>query len=300
MGGTEPRPPERLFAAVQRGLPTRWLSEQAFALTRIRQATIKNTLIRAFVSRFAVDLSEARLDQAQLYPHFNAFFTRELAAGARPQDPEALLVSPADGRLSEFGAIDGDQLVQAKGHLYRLVELLGGHEDLAEPFRGGWFATIYLAPRDYHRLHMPIAGELRETVHVPGRLFSVNAATASAMPGLFTRNERLLALFDTEAGPLALVLVGALFVGSIETVWAGALAPPHRRSGIRRETPPHRLRFERGAEFARFNMGSTVIVLGASRAFAWRKGLSRGTAVKVGQGLADRVGLGPGLATARP
>lgn len=278
---------DRLFALAQRALPTRWLSQQALWLARVEQPAIKNTLIQAFVRGFDVRLDEAAIRRPEDYPHFNAFFTRALREGARPVDRAALLVSPADGSISELGRIQDDRLLQAKGHRYLLTELLGGFGDLAALFRGGSFATIYLAPRDYHRLHMPITGRLRETVHVPGRRFSVNAATARAMPRLFARNERVIAIFDTAAGPLALVLVGALFVGSIETVWGGLITPRDLRAGVGRVASAEAVTLEQGAEFARFNMGSTVILLAAPETLSWRPGLAPGALLKVGRALAD-------------
>ena len=210
---------EKLFILSQYPLPHHPLSRLMGRFTQCRNPAFKNLFIRAIVRVFGVDLSEAAEPNPRAYGCFNDFFTRPLKPGIRPiaEDPDAV-VSPADGTVSQCGPINEGRLLQAKGRDYGVVELLGGDAGRAAPFQGGSFATIYLSPKDYHRLHMPLAGTLREMVHVPGRLFSVNDATARGVPNLFARNERVVALFDTEAGPMALVLVGAIFVASIETV----------------------------------------------------------------------------------
>jgi phosphatidylserine decarboxylase len=254
---------DRLFAAIQQVLPTRALSSGMHALTRIRTPWFKNAFIRVFMRGFDIRLDEAQIRDVEQFEHFNAFFTRALQPGARRIDlaPEAL-VSPVDGAVSQFGDITGGELIQAKGHTYSAETLLAGRADWAAEFAGGQFITIYLAPYNYHRIHMPVAGKLREWAYVPGRLFSVNHATARALPGVFARNERLVAMFDTEFGPMAMVLVGALFVGSLETTWAGEVSPPHVRAPA-----PHfygvmqALNLAKGEEMGRFNMGSTVILL---------------------------------------
>ena len=255
---------DRAFAAVQQCLPTRALSSAMHALTRIRTPWFKNAFIRVFMRGFDISLDEAQVKNPEDFEHFNAFFTRALVAGARPQDAAGnAFVSPVDGTVSQFGDLQGgSELIQAKGHTYSAETLLGGRADWAAEFAGGQFITIYLAPYNYHRIHMPFAATLREWAYVPGRLFSVNHATARALPGVFARNERVVAMLDTEFGPMAMVLVGALFVGSMETVWAGEISPPHVR-----EPAPHfhtsgaGLRLAKGAEMGRFNMGSTVILL---------------------------------------
>nr|WP_301011618.1 archaetidylserine decarboxylase [Halomonas sp.] len=217
---------------------------------------VKDTLIKAFIKRFNVDMSQALEPDPTAYATFNDFFTRALKADARPLG-EGLL-SPADGTLSQYGRLTAGQLVQAKGHTYSAQTLLGGDSTLAEEFMGGSFATVYLSPRDYHRVHMPVSGTLREMIYVPGRLFSVNQATANYVPGLFARNERLVCIFDTEHGSMAMVLVGAMIVAAIETVWAGQVTP---LSGH-----PQRMKFgqpiilEKGAEMGRFKLGSTVVM----------------------------------------
>ncbi|HSH48476.1 MAG TPA: archaetidylserine decarboxylase [Halomonas sp.] len=246
----------RLFALIQHPLPHHLLSRLAGQLAESRQPWLKNRLIRAFIKRFNVDMREALEPDPTAYATFNDFFTRALKADARPID--AGLVSPADGTLSEFGAIEAGQLIQAKGHHFSAMALLGGDGEAAKRYQGGSFATVYLSPRDYHRVHMPLAGTLTETVYVPGRLFSVNAATTRHVPNLFARNERLVCHFDTEQGPMALVLVGAMIVAAIETVWAGQITP---LSGeVQRVRFDRPIRLEKGEEMGRFKLGSTVVM----------------------------------------
>jgi phosphatidylserine decarboxylase len=275
-----------LFADLQLVLPTRLLSWCMYRLTRIRAPWFKNAFIRIFMRLFSIRLDEAEFEVPENYESFNHFFTRALKKGVRPLAPEPATLCPVDGTVSQFGAIEDGRLFQAKGHRYSAAELLGSDENAA-PFLGGQFATIYLAPYNYHRIHMPLTGELLWWRYIPGRLFSVNSATARAMPNLFARNERVVAVFDTRFGPLAMVLVGALFVGSMETVWAGQISPPHRRSaGDGNYTPMSPVQLLRGAEMGRFNMGSTVILLSAGRRLRWHESLAPGLPVRVGQTLA--------------
>jgi phosphatidylserine decarboxylase len=280
---------ERLFVAMQYLLPQHFLSRQVHRLTRSRVKPLKDALIGSFVRHFRPDMSDAADPEPHDYPSFNAFFTRSLRPGARPADPDpGALVSPVDGTVSQIGQIDGTAMVQAKGHRYSVDALLGGAPGWAERFSGGSFATLYLAPYNYHRIHMPTAGTLRAAWFVPGRLFSVNAATAAAVPGLFARNERVICAF--EEGPLAfaVALVGALFVGSIATVWHGEVTPrsPRRAAELAVGTGRAPGRLERGAELGRFNMGSTVILLLPPGAADWVPALQPGSAVRVGQTLA--------------
>ena len=276
---------DRLFTLLQLCLPTRFLSWIIYKLTRIEHAGFKNGFIRIFMNRFRISLAEAELESPESYRSFNDFFTRALKPDARPLASGAeVLLSPVDGAVSQLGRIDGERIFQAKGHHYTAAELLGG-EDLARPFIGGEFATIYLAPNNYHRIHMPLTGTLREWVYVPGRLFSVNPATARAMPKVFARNERVAAIFDTEIGPFAMVLVGAFFVGSIETVWAGMISPPHRRSPLARYQPVYPPTLERGAEMGRFNMGSTVILLAPPGSLQWNPALGPALPLRMGQAI---------------
>jgi phosphatidylserine decarboxylase len=279
----------RAFVALQYLLPQHWLSQLAYRLTRSRRRWLKNALIRAFVARFHPELGDALQPDALQYPSFNEFFTRALRADARPANSDpAALISPVDGTVSQLGRLDGSWLVQAKGHAYTLESLLAEDAPWPELFRGGAFATLYLAPRDYHRVHMPLAGTLRAAWYVPGQLFSVNSVTAAAVPGLFARNERVICMFG--AGPLtfALVLVGALFVGSMSTIWHGEVTPrrPQRRCDLPLDAARATLALARGAELARFNMGSTVIVLLPPRSGSWLTGLVPGSPVRLGQALA--------------
>ncbi|NGY06198.1 archaetidylserine decarboxylase [Solimonas terrae] len=277
---------DRIFVLLQLCLPTRWLSMLVFKLTQIRHVGFKNRLIRLFLSGYTIDLQEAECERIEDYNSFNHFFTRALKPGARvaPDDPRAF-VSPVDGTLSQFGRITEDRLIQAKGHSYSLYDLLP-EDAQAGDFLGGEFCTIYLAPYNYHRIHMPIDGRLAHWTYVPGRLFSVNAATARALPNLFTRNERLNARFDTPAGAFALSMVGALFVGSLETVWSGRVSPPHlRRPGGGQYTPMSPVVLARSAEMGRFNMGSTVILLTQPGAVSWSDALQAGQALRLGESL---------------
>ncbi len=273
---------DRAFALFQLILPTRWLSFLVFRVTQIRHPRFKDALIRLFLRGYTVDLREAERERIEDYLSFNDFFTRALKPGARqmPDDPQTF-VSPVDGTLSQFGTITEDRLIQAKGHAYSVFDLLPDDAQ-AEDFIGGEFCTIYLAPYNYHRIHMPLDGSLRHWTYVPGRLFSVNMATARALPNLFTRNERLNARFDTPAGPFVLSMIGALFVGSMETVWSGRVTPPHLRRGGGQYAPTRPPQLQRGAEMGRFNMGSTVILLLPRGAIRWADSLRPGLPVRLG------------------
>lgn len=249
-----------LIARAQRFLPQHLLSRLAGRIARSRWPWLKDRLIRLAIRRFGIDLSEAEHSDPAAYPSFDAFFTRALKAGARQPDPDPrAILAPADGRIVSVGPVHRGSLLQAKGQYYPLSELLAD-EALALRFEGGQQLTIYLAPRDYHRVHMPAAGELRSALHLPGRLFSVNRASTDSIPRLFARNERLIALFEGAFGPFAIVLVAALLVGGIETVFAGRIIPPHPRR-ILDLTPAEPLRLPRFAELGRFHYGSTVILL---------------------------------------
>lgn len=278
---------DRLFIALQHVLPQHLATAGIHWLARVENALVRKALIHGFLKLYPeVDLGEAARTQVAQYSSFNDFFTRELRPGARPIDaaPESL-VSPVDGRVSQAGPLDGNQLLQAKGHGYTAEALLGS-ASRAEAFRGGRFATLYLAPFNYHRIHMPLAGTLREAVHIPGALYSVNQVTAENVPGLFARNERVVCLFDTPAGPLAMVLVGALFVGSMSLAWhPGEITPasprPRYPTPVPLPTPaPH---LARGEEMGRFNMGSTVILLLPPGMAEWDAGLVAGRPVRLGE-----------------
>jgi phosphatidylserine decarboxylase len=277
---------DRIFIGVQYLLPQHFLSRLVWSLARTRIRWLKQALIRAFLRHYPVNIAEAVHADPALYESFNDFFTRRLRANARPVDPlPASVVCPVDGFVSHAGPLAGDSLLQAKGITYTASALLGGDPALAEQYRGGSFATFYLAPQNYHRVHMPCAGTLRLARHVPGDRFSVNESTAGSVPGLFTRNERIACVFDTEAGPMAIVLVGALFVGSMSLCWAGEI--PAARPGLMRDLPVRpAIALEKGAELGWFNMGSTVILLFAAAGPALMRDLAPGMAVRMGERIA--------------
>lgn len=281
---------DQAFAALQQVLPTHLMSLFMHRITRIQTPWFRNAFIRIFMRSFGISLEEAQIRNPYSFRSFNEFFTRALIDGARPlPDREDVLCSPVDGRVYQAGDIVEGRIFQAKGRHFDALELLGGNSERAAPFLGGRFATIYLAPHNYHRIHMPISGRLRETVYVPGRLFSVNPATARAVPNLFARNERVAAIFDTSVGPMAMVMVGALFVGSIETVWAGEITPPHRgrvqQWSHANEKGEQGVTLERGDEMGRFNMGSTVILLFGPGAVQWAPDLEPNMPIRMGQRL---------------
>lgn len=230
-------------------------------------------------------MSEALIEDLDQFENFNAFFTRELKPNARPLD-KATLVSPADGEISQIGTLDYGRILQAKGRGYGLTTLLGGHVKLAEQFIHGHFATIYLSPSDYHRVHMPITGTLRESIYVPGDLYSVNQTTVKGVDNLFARNERLITLFDTEHGPMAMVLVGAMIVAGIETVWGGQVAPPSKASWrIDHQKPVEPVILQQGEEMGRFKLGSTVILLFGKDAIEWSASLKANDPVRLGRSI---------------
>ena len=250
----------RPAVALQYLLPHRLLSGLVHRATRWRLRAWKNFLIRRIVKAYSVDLHEAATTDIEAFEHFNAFFTRELRAGARPQ-PEAddAIACPADGRVSQAGRIREGKVFQAKGIDYALSELLAMQEDACATFANGSFLTVYLSPRDYHRVHMPLPGRLVRTIHVPGRLFSVAPFTVDAVPGLFCRNERVVCVFEHAGHTWAQVLVGAMLVSSMETVWQGQITPPYGKTTVARDWAG--IELPRGAEMGRFNMGSTVILI---------------------------------------
>ncbi len=268
-------------------MPGHLLSRLMFAATRLNIPAVKNPFTDWFIRRFKVAMDEAAEPDPHAYPNFNAFFTRSLRPGVRPvADGEAVVASPVDAVVSQAGPIGSGRIFQAKKHDYSLVQLLGGSEERAAPFQEGRFTTLYLSPRDYHRIHMPVEGRLREMIHVPGRLFSVNPATTRAIPGLFARNERVVSIFDTPLGPMAVVKVGAVFVGSIETVWAGEVTPPAGRVVRRWRYADEEVTLAKGDELGRFNMGSTVILLFGPNRVEWEPGLVAGKAVRMGERIA--------------
>lgn len=279
----------QLFAWLQRLLPQHGLSRLVGWLATIEQSAVKNFLIRGFMLLFKVDMREAVEPEPTAYPSFNAFFTRALAPGARSLPKESgALACPVDGTVSESAPLERGTLLQAKGFRYELSRLLGG--ETPDALLRGSFATIYLAPWNYHRIHAPADGQLLEMRYLPGALFSVNGATVGAVPRLFARNERVACLFETDFGPMAFVLVGALNVGSIATVWAGQVAPgPDRQASVWRYPArgPGSVELARGAELGRFNMGSTVIVVLPEGGPRFAPEITAGRHVRFGQLLAS-------------
>jgi len=270
--------------ALQYLLPHRALSRVVYWATRWTWTPWKNFLITTVMKNYAVDMSEAAQPNPRVYASFNAFFTRALKPGARtaPADPRAV-ACPADGKISQAGAIHEGRVFQAKGFDFTVSELIGDEIE-AQKYTNGQFATVYLSPRDYHRVHMPLAGTLRETVHIPGRLFSVAPFTVDAVPRLFARNERLVCHFDGEHGPFAVVMVGAMLVSSVETVWSGLEIPPYASTITHKDWREKRIRLERFAEMGRFNMGSTVILL-LPASHAAKLAVAAGDSMRVGQAI---------------
>jgi phosphatidylserine decarboxylase len=281
---------DRMAVLPQYLLPKQALTRLAGEVAGARGGAFTTRLIRWFIDRYRVNMAEAANPDPTAYATFNDFFTRALAPGARPL-ADAALVSPVDGAVSQLGPVHGDAIVQAKGHTYTVQALVGGDPALARPFLGGHFATLYLSPKDYHRIHMPCAGTLRRMVHVPGDLFSVNPTTARGVPGLFARNERVVCQFDGEHGPFVLVLVGATIVGSMATVWHGVVNPP-RPGAVRdwRYDGEQAVPLDRGAEMGRFLLGSTVVLLFPPGPLAFNPAWRAGSAIRMGEAMASRSG----------
>lgn len=281
---------DKLFVTGQYLAPQLAISRLAGRLADNKSVpALKNRVVNWFIGRYGVDMSEALESDPAAYPSFNAFFTRALKPGLRPVDSdESVMVSPVDGAISQLGHISNDRVFQAKGQSFSLNELLGGNQQRAQTFEDGEFATIYLSPKDYHRIHMPLAGTLREMIYIPGKLFSVNPTTAENVPNLFARNERVACIFDTEAGPMAFVLVGAMIVGSVETTWAGVVAPGTRQVNLTRydglKTP---IRFEKGEEMGRFRLGSTVIMVMPKGAVSWNSDQAAGGRLRMGEAFGE-------------
>ena len=276
---------DKLFVLSQYVTPQLAVSRLAGRLADSESTpALKNRVIKWFIGRYGVNMSEAAEPDFTAYPTFNAFFTRALKPGARTIDPAPeTLTSPVDGAISQIGQISTDRVFQAKGQSFSLTELLGGDDERAEPFREGEFATIYLSPKDYHRIHMPMAGTLKEMVYVPGKLFSVNPVTAENVPNLFARNERVACLFDTEAGPMAMVLVGAMIVGSVETTWAGVVAPNSGKVAQWQYRGDDAVQFEKGQEMGRFRLGSTVVLVMPKGAVKWQPNQVAEKTVQLGE-----------------
>ena len=282
---------DRFAVLPQYLLPKQALTRLAGVVARRQGGASTTGLIRRFVARYNVNMAEAAEPRIEAYACFNDFFTRALKPGARPL-AQAELLCPVDGAISQFGAINGDQVFQAKGHHYTTTTLVGGDASLAAPYTDGAFATLYLSPRDYHRIHMPCAGTLRRMVHVPGDLFSVNPTTARGVPGLFARNERVVCVFDDADGrPFVLVLVGATIVGSMATVWHGLVNPP--RPGVVRDWhyDDGAVQLAQGAEMGRFLLGSTVVMLFTREAMAglqFNPAWAPGGPLRMGEVMAQR------------
>ncbi|MCG8315970.1 MAG: archaetidylserine decarboxylase [Pseudomonadales bacterium] len=278
---------EHLAVLPQYFVPHHGLSRLVGMLADSTLPAVKGPFIKNFAKIYGVNMAEAENPDLDSYKNFNDFFTRPLKAGARPI-AENGVVSPADGAISQLGNIKDDHIFQAKGHYYSLTQLLGGSHERAMPFKNGDFATIYLSPKDYHRVHMPYGGTLKEMIYVPGRLFSVNTKTARTVPSLFARNERVVCLFETDRGPMALVLVGAMIVASVETVWAGLVAPPRRRLiTTRYDDEPQTISLAKGAEMGRFKLGSTAIVVWPKNTVKWREDLQELVSVRMGEGVGE-------------
>jgi phosphatidylserine decarboxylase len=280
---------DRFKAWLQYPLPHHAISRLTHRLTRVRHRGLKDWAIQDFIRRFGVDMSEAEQPDPTAYLTFNAFFTRALKPDTRPVAAGKKDVAcPVDGAVSQIGAIEAGRVFQAKGQSFTTLELLGGDAKAAAPFEHGQFTTLYLSPRDYHRIHMPLDGTLTRMIHVPGRLFSVNPPTTRAVPRLFARNERVACLFDTPAGPLALVMVGALNVASIETVWAGEVTPP-QRPRVQTWDYSGEIQLAKGAEAGRFNMGSTVMLLFGKDRIRWEESYKSASPVQMGRRLATLI-----------
>ena len=278
---------DRLAVLPQYLLPKQLLTTLAGRLASAHAGGLTTAVIRRFVARYRVDMSEAANPDIASYASFNDFFTRALRPGLRPL-ADAAVVCPVDGAVSQLGPIERDQIFQAKGHHYSTTALLGGDAQLAAQFQDGHFATIYLSPRDYHRIHMPCDGRLLRMEHVPGALFSVNPTTARGVPGLFARNERVVCLFETPLGPMALVLVGATIVGSMATVWHGQVNPPRTGQPRRWDYADQQIMLRQGEEMGRFLLGSTVVLLFARGALQFEPGWAAARPVRLGEAMAQR------------
>ncbi|MBK9235397.1 MAG: phosphatidylserine decarboxylase [Rhodoferax sp.] len=278
---------DRLAVLPQYLLPKQALTALAGKAAGARAGRLTTSVIDWFVQRYKVNMAEAANPDTSSYPTFNEFFTRELEAGARPL-AQADLICPVDGAISQFGAVERGQIFQAKGHQYSTTALVGGDADLGAQFVDGSFATLYLSPRDYHRIHMPCDGRLLRMIYVPGALFSVNPTTARGVPGLFARNERVVCVFESRDGPFVLTLVGATIVGSMATVWHGVVNPP--RPGKVREWryDDQRIELNQGQEMGRFLLGSTVVMLFPKGALEFNPDWTATRPVRMGEAMATR------------
>lgn len=265
-------------------LPKHLVSRLAGKLAAAKTGRLTTILIKLFVAKFKVDMSEAKHSDPASFTTFNDFFTRELREGIRPLvTGEENIILPVDGTVSQLGEIKAGRVFQAKGHDFSLRELLGGRDDLAAPFDEGSFSTVYLSPRDYHRIHMPMTGKLEQMVFIPGDLFSVNPLTAENVPNLFARNERAVAIFSTAIGPMAMVLVGATIVASIETVWGGTIAPAENREIQYWDYSDQDITLEKGEEMGRFKLGSTIVALFPKDTINFAEELQAGSVTRLGE-----------------
>ena len=279
---------DRLAVLPQYLLPKQALTLLAGKLASAQAGSMTTSVINWFVRRYGVNMAEAANPDTSAYKSFNEFFTRPLKAGARPL-ADADFLCPVDGAISQFGPIERDQIFQAKGHSYSTTALVGGDRELAAQFENGSFATLYLSPRDYHRIHMPLDGRLTRMIHVPGELFSVNPTTARGVPGLFARNERVVCVFDSAAGPFVLTLVGATIVGSMATVWHGQVNPP--RPGVVREwryDENSAVNLKKGEEMGRFLLGSTVVMLFPKNTLSFNPAWAPGGALRMGEAMGNK------------
>ena len=282
---------DQLFAFAQHITPQKTLSRAIGRIAECENRWVKNTFISQFVKKYQVDMSEAINSDPLSYRNFNDFFTRAIRPELRPIcDQDDGIACPADGAISQLGNIEYGTLFQAKGHNYSLTDLLGGDASLSNQFLGGSFATVYLSPKDYHRVHMPLTGKLTKMIHIPGKLFSVNKVTAEQIPNVFARNERTVCLFDTEAGPMAVILVGAMIVASIETVWAGQVTPFNKQVVTWNYDALNNIELKKGEEMGRFKLGSTAIILIGKDAINWEESLQAETPTKMGMHFGRIVG----------
>lgn len=280
---------DKLKVLLQYLIPQHGISLLMGKVAESKNTAIKNAFAKWFIKKYGIDMSIAERENPEDYETFNDFFTRSLKSDVRPiADGDNVIVNPADGKVSQLGPIDNDFIFQAKGHRYSAKTLLGGDAELAKPFENGEFATIYLSPKDYHRVHMPMTGKLTKMLHVPGKLFSVNPLTARNVPNLFARNERVVAMFDTDIGPMAMVLVGATIVGSIETVWEGTITPPTRDDVKVWDYQDQNITLEKGAEMGRFKLGSTVILLFPKDTMTWEDSMKAHAPTVMGTALARK------------
>ena len=277
---------ERFEVFLQHLLPKQALTEFGSLIASARGGAVTTRIIRWFIGKYGVNMAEAANHDIGSYPSFNDFFTRALQPGARPL-AAADLVCPVDGAISQFGVIKGDQIFQAKGHHYSTTALVGGDRELAACFESGSFATIYLSPKDYHRIHMPAGGRVVRMIHVPGALFSVNPVTARGVPGLFARNERVVCVFESARGPFVLVLVGATIVGSMATVWHGVVNPPRTKQVREWRYHEQPVELRQGDEMGRFLLGSTVVMLFPAGPCRFNPAWAPGAAVRLGETMAN-------------